>query len=639
MTGSRLRSRGEVEPSPVTVFDRKKIEELGVTSLPDLLRYTPQQPFLPAETNNFAGQQFFQLRGLPTGTTAVLLNGRRLALSARDQNSNALDLNMIPLAAIERVEILSDSASAMYGADAIGGVMNIILKKDITRPVMEMRYGGARDGAQERRLSLTAGFSADRFRGGLLADYFDKDPLSGADRDRWADQDYRRFGGTDRRVATANPGTVATTSGANLTGLSSPFAFAPRGTSGVGLTPANFNAVPNLAALNSVSRSRYEEIVLDQSSRSGLGFVELDLTNSVTLFGEGFYTDSKLIDRFRPPTATLNVPANNPFNPFNQALTVRYLFAGLGEGRSDFQQDMFSATAGAKGRLASWDWEVSAQRSQSTSDAVQFQNNAVVTALANCVLSPLANRPLSCADRTTEVLNVFQDGPGASPALLASLVSPPTVSEGRTDATQITAFLRGKVFDLPAGGVEMVAGASSGAEENELLQTAPTLSALSGDRDSYAGFFETKVPLVSPAMHVAAVNDLFLKLAARYDHYSDFGATFNPQFGLVWAPVAGLSLTASYGTSFAPPSFFNLYRPLVAGSTQTLTDPKRNESATFTTSTGGNPDLDPQEGESFSYGNSLRSCAVAGSSWVRALLERRPYGLHHLALACADPRQ
>jgi iron complex outermembrane receptor protein len=155
---------------------------------------------------------------LGKGATLVLIDGRRTITSAFLGAQGGFDLNSIPLAAVDRIEVLSDSASAIYGADAVGGVVNVILKKNIESPSASFYYGGADGGADETRASLAAGLSGDRFRVSATLDYLYRDFLMGSQRDRSANADFRRFGATDFRVATADPGNILSATAANLPG-------------------------------------------------------------------------------------------------------------------------------------------------------------------------------------------------------------------------------------------------------------------------------------------------------------------------------------------------------------------------------------------------------------------------------------
>lgn len=145
VTGTRL-GGDEDKPAPVRVYGEGTIDRYGVSSVADFSRYLTQQPYTFSAGHMQSGAQAFQMRGLGFDTTLVLVNGRRMPPSANSISLNAVDLNSIPVTAVERIEVMSDSASAIYGADAIGGVVNIILKDKIERPrnLPALRRGGWR---------------------------------------------------------------------------------------------------------------------------------------------------------------------------------------------------------------------------------------------------------------------------------------------------------------------------------------------------------------------------------------------------------------------------------------------------------------------------------------------------------------
>ncbi len=602
VTGSRLKGiTADNGPAPVTVFDRKKIEQLGITTLPDFLRYVTQQPTVRSEESmSGAGGQYVDLRGIGTGFTAVLINGRPAAATASSGTFNALDINSIPLAAIERVEVLTGSASAVYGANAMGGAINIVLKRDLGRPVVEVRYGSAEGGAVERRASASTGYSNERFRASLLLDYFDRGELLGSERDRWANQDFRRFGSIDRRSTSSNPTTVTSASTANLPGLDSRFAAVPAGSSGVGLTPQDFAATAGQRNFDSLARFR--SIVGEQDRRSGTVSGELIVTPAVTAFGEYFREESESIIHQAPSALPLVVPANNEFNPFDVPVTVNYLFTGVGPRTRYSEAQSDRLLLGFKGGLGSWDWEVSALRSKG--DGLQrSSDNAVDFARANAALA---------ATSPAETLNVFQDGPGGSPALLASLVAPVSVAlnyEG--DTRHADAQLRGPIWQLPAGPLQAVIG-GAGSEDEILFVSTGFPRPVTGKRTASAAFAEIGVPLVSADMQVPAVSELRLTVAGRHDDYNDFGTTTNPQYGLVWSPVRDVSVRLSYGTSFSPPNLFSMFAPLQQFPSS-VTDPRRNnETVPIALLVGGNPDLQPVEGETTTAGLVLTPTQLPG---------------------------
>ena len=621
VTGSRLRSAGAALPT--TVFDQARIEELGISTVPELLKYLPQQSYTRGEDYRFGGAQFVELRGLGSDTTLVLINGRRASVTAANAASNAFDLNTIPVSAIERVEVLSDAASAVYGADAVGGVVNIILKRDLERVDADLRFGSASGGAEERRASLAGGVSSERFSGTLVLDYFERDFLLGEERDRWRDQDFTRFGSTDRRSANANPGNVTSRSTTNLPGLTSTRAAVPDGSTGVGLTPADFSATSG--QLNLESLARYSSVMPQSERASAMGTAEFRFTEFVSVFAEALYADRRQTTQ-SPPSALSNamVPAAHPFNPFGVAVNSNFLLTGLGPQRSVVDSESLRGVVGARGAMGSWDWEVSYLNGQER--ASSWTEGAADAAR---VAASLAS-----AD-PAQALNPFQDGPGGSPALLASLLAAPVISRYESEAEQWSAFVRGSLATLPSGELEVVIG---GEYRTESILFNSIVFVDHG-RDVTAGFTEVRIPLVDAAKSVPGVQGLSLSLAARHDEYSDFGGTFNPQATLTWLPTDSVKLRATYGSSFRPPSLFELYSPRRTVPGFTVVDPRRNnETAIITVISGGNPDLEPITAESWSAGVVWSPVAFAGleigaTYWNIALDDRVRIFSQQLVLA------
>lgn len=605
VTGSRLRGPEDEGPAPVFVFDRDYINQLGAATVSDVLEYLPQQPFSSDEGFQFGGSRVIRLRGLGTGTTLILINGRRTVTSALTVSSNYFDMNSIPLVAVERVEVLSDSASAVYGTDAVGGVVNVILKKGITEPTLDLYYGAADGGADERRASLSYGHTTARFSGSLVLDWFDRDFLFGTQREYYSDRDFRRFGGADRRVATSNPGNVCSADGSTLTGLTTPCAAVPEGSTGVGLTPADFASTAGLT--NMQTTSIYSDVIPAAERSSAFATAEFAATDWLGAFAEFFYTQREESRSAAP--LTLNntlVPATNPFNPFGEAVRVRYLLEALGPQRQLADSDAWRAVAGLTGRLGTWDWEVSAL---GTDDEATNTRNYLLD-MARITASLNSTDP-------AQSLNVFQDGPGGSPELLAQLITADLAPvQFKSRAIQGSAFVRGGVLDLPGGSLEAVFGVETRDEEIHINSGGIIVTA---DRRSSSGFAEFRIPLVGEAMGVSAVRDLVLTLAGRYDEYDDFGSTVNPQYGVEWRPVSPLLVRASYGTSFRAPTLIELHQPPFAFPGGSYPDPARGEQASgVTTLTGGNDQLEPEESDSLTVGFVLTPLAglrIQASYW------------------------
>jgi iron complex outermembrane recepter protein len=593
VTGSRLgRSAGDEGPAPVTTLNREFLDQLAVTNVADALTYLPQQPFSNDEQTAFGGARVARLRGLPAGSTLVLLNGRRTVTSAATGQNNTFDLNSIPMAAVDRIEVLGSSSSAIYGADAVGGVVNIILKEAVERPVVEAFYGFADGGADERRLSVSLGLDTGRFRGSVIFDAFGRDYLFGYQREVTRSADFTSRGGGNFSVTTSNPGNISSATAANLPGLPSTFAAVPVGSSGVGLTPASFLATAGTR--NTESIFQFASIVPRARRYAALGTVAYDLSPAVTAFAE-ILVGTREDTRIQTPRTLSNVlvPATNAFNPFGTAVRASYRFEAPREETTKAQ--FWRGVAGVRGSWRDWDWELSYLHSDEDAESLTINgtlNNAAVTAAL------ASNNPATA-------LNVFQDGPGGSADLLSSLFTPQPVEEYASGQRQIGGFARGDLFTLPAGPLQLVVGGEVRWELLDFRRTTVT-TRINRNRQTKAGYIELGIPIVAEAMSVPLVRRLTATAAARYDHYSDFGGTFNPQFGLEWELNRHLLARAAYGTSFRAPSLFELFQART-NSTVNLADPLRGNAITSVTQTvGGNPDLQPEEGNSLTAGLVVR---------------------------------
>lgn len=614
VTGSRLKGIADAGPAPVTIISREQIDETGASTVADVFKYVSQQSYTFSEERNFGAAQHVELRGIGADTTLVLINGRRTVPSAANVASNAFDLNSIPLAAVERVEILSDSASAVYGADAVGGVVNIITKSEITRPAAMIQYGGAEGGAEELRMSASHGLAKERLRASLSLDYFERDYLLGAERDRYADQDFTRFaGGIDRRSTATNPANITSRSTANLPGLPSGSAAVPIGSTGIDLSPSDFLATAGQT--NRVSLGSYQSIIPEAQRYSAVITTELDLRENFMVFGELFYNDRTTRSRSSPSSLSdALVPALNPFNPFGVDVSASYLFTGIGPRQNVIESTLYRGVAGLRGDIGAWEWESSVLAT--TEEGASWTENAVDSARVSAALS--ATDPM-------QALNVFQDGPGGSPDLLNSLIAEPTVSDYQSDGTQVSAFVRGSPWSIPAGPLDIVLG-GEWRREDIFFDSGSTF--VSDDRTVSAAFGEVRVPILGADRDARLLNEVTLTLAGRYDEYSDFGGAFNPQAGLVWRPISDVTLRASYGTSFRAPALFELYAPRRGFSGISVTDPRRNnETASIVQFTGGNPDLESVEGKSSTAGiiytpSMLPDLRLSASYW-RIELDRR----------------
>lgn len=601
VTGSNIRRTDIEGPSPLIVISRQDLDRSGRSNVAEALAQLPQNfssPILAGTSAN--GARAINLRGLGSDNTLVLVNGRRQASSGSSGNSPFVDLNSIPLVAVERIEVLTDGASAVYGADAVTGVVNIILKKDFQGSELNIGYGASVEGgADERQFSFTTGWAKGGFSAMVAGEYFKRDRLDPQDRSFSRTNDLRAQGGRDFRVNFANPGNVSSLSGQNLPGLGAPFAAIPHGQDGRGLMPSDFSATAgqiNLQSLNSDFSS-----LIPESERSGL-YTRFDgqLSSSLTFFGEVGASQSKTRSSTNPPVFNVVVPTINPFNPFGQPVRVTWLATELPtvlKSGSDSQR----ITAGLQGGWGpEWNWETSAGYSRDTFERFLTPLSPPAAAV---------NALLARSDLTT-ALNVFGDGVGAnSPGVLAELGFGRQAINGVGRSKSVNAKADGPILEWAGRQLNAAAGWEYRDEDFESkasAQVSPlapgTIDTIRGNRDVVAGFVELGTQLFEPEHGISGIRALELQLAGRFEHYSDFGDTANPKFAFRWQPVETIAVRGSIGTSFRAPSLRELFLT-TSPATLTVTDPRRGrEQVVVDLVRGGNKNLEPEESRNWNFG-------------------------------------
>ena len=581
--------------APVVVMERDELEAIGAPTLPDALRYLSQSAYSRPEGYRSSGAQYAEMRGLGPDTALILINGRRALPSANSLSSSAFDLNAIPVTAVERIEFLLDSAAAAYGTDAIGGVINIVLRDKVATPTVELRYGDTDGGgAEQERVTLSAGLNKDRIHGAIVFDYFEIGGLLGEERSLWRDQDFRRYGGRDHRSLVSSPGNVSALSG-NLPGLSAPVAAVPWVDTTPGTTIDDFSATagqPNMESL-----LRYSSIVPEVIRRTVTATGAAQLTDRVTATGELLYVDRESTYHFTPPVLpNLPVPGpnpastGNPFNPFGITVLINRLLTEYPSQSQSLDSEWLRWAMTLRGDWGSWDWELSALRSDEQATAVL--DNAVDLLGA---MRALANPNPALA------LNPFSSGPIGSEALLDSLRLPSDVNEFSSGGQQLTASVQGPIWTLPGGAITTVLGAEWRSEMMRASSDAG--SSFDRDREIVAGFAQLRVPLVGDKLGstLPGLRELTLTAGTRLDDYGEFGEVLRSQMGLLWKPHRDFSVRVSGGSSFRPPSLYELYLPRISVVSR-VADPARAELAALTLIIGGNNDLDPVTARSLTAG-------------------------------------
>ncbi|MFC4309383.1 TonB-dependent receptor [Steroidobacter flavus] len=566
---------------PVVVMERDDLDAIAAPTLADALKYISQSAYSRPEGYRTSGAQYAEMRGLGPDTALVLINGRRALPSANSLSSSAFDLNTIPVTAVERIEFLLDSAAAAYGSDAIGGVINIVLRDKVAEPTLELRYGEAEGGAEQERVTFSAGVNKDRYHGAVVFDYFNIGGLLGDERALWRDQDFRRYGGRDHRSLVSSPGNVSSVTG-NLPGLSSNVA-------GVPLDGSDFTATagqPNLESL-----LRFSSIVPEATRRTITAMGTARLADRISATGELLYVNRESTYYFSPPVlAGMPVSASNPYNPFGTTVLVNRLLTEYPSQSQSVDSDLLRWAVALRGDWGRWNWELSALRS----------DEQATTGLDHAVDLVAAMRALSNPD-PAQALNPFSAGPIGNKDLLDSLLLPRDVDEFSSGGQQFAGFVQGPIWFLPAGPLTTVLGAEW---RNESMRASnEAAGTFDHDRDVTSGFAQLRVPLISDQLHTAVpgLHELTLTAGSRWDNYSEFGHVLRSQLGLLWKPNRDFSVRVSGGSSFRPPSLYEMYLPKISAVSR-VTDPVRHELATVLFTMGGNNELEPATARSLTAG-------------------------------------
>jgi len=597
VTGSRLISESQ-GAQEVQVYTQETIRRSGQSTVADFLNTLPAVALTvdPGSLQTGNAVVGVRLHGLPFGTTLVLINGQRVGVSSPAAFNNIFDLNNLPLGAVERIEVLAQGSSAIYGSDAIAGVVNIILKREIDGFVGSARYGTA-DNTHEAGVNLAWGTRWDRGTFSVIGSYLSQSELQGKHRPLTADADYTRFGSTDQRRVVANPGNVFSIDGRNLPGVGAPYAAVPQGFTG---PPSQAEFAATAGQLNKFSFfSEYG--LIPESRRAGLVATgSFDLSPAVELTAQLLYSRLER-DQHNIPAGFLNaststqsfrVSAANPFNPFGQVVGIGYSFPGV--VLQTYKTDFLMPSIGAKGPITEgWSWEFTAWDSfDRTAKTSSGQTNSTAVQAA-----------LNSADPAT-ALNPFVAGSPGSQQLVDSVLFTDE-QKFRGNSFFASALARGALAQLPGGDITVATGAEFAhailhAEDNVTGRNPYALASSTVGRKNYGLFAEARVPVLGPRSDPSG-DVLAVTAAERYDHYDGFGGKSSPQVGVEWRPLPGLLLRSSWSQAFKAPSLYQLFVQQVT-SQAILVDPQTGQSTGVTVISGGNPALNPETGDSWAFG-------------------------------------
>lgn len=544
ITGSHLSDARPVGSKTVTL-ERREIDRSGLSTVQDFIRTLPQNfNGGPSEDTrngtesafNFSRGTGVNLRGLGAGSTLVLLNGRRMAPGGGD--GRFTDISTIPLTAVDRIELLPYGASAIYGADAVGGVVNIILRDGYEGIETHIRHGAVTSGpTAESQIGQTFGKSWITGNALLSFEYYERDGLPASARAQSAVSDLTPFGGDNFDIPAGNPGTIIDANGT--------WAI-PRGQNGQSLRPEDF--VPGTANLH--NRNEGRDLLANQERKSVLGTMRHEFSDRWEIFADALYSERDSLSRTPMPIQPLVVPSSNPFhvNPSgtDDPVTVLYGFgADFGPEVDTAHVTTMNVSPGVTFR-ASEDWKLTAYTNVSRSSE-SYHGGPYIDEVA------LAE---ALADSNPETaFNPFADGSYTNPETLASIV---TDVRGRRKfgLESFTLIAEGTVARWGDREITLAAGTEVQRQsvDSFLRRGSTTEFDRHFDRDIWSGFAEVLIPLVDPAQRLPGLERLDLSIATRYEHFSDFGGAQTPRVGLSWSPFSKLAVRGSWSRSVKAPN-------------------------------------------------------------------------------------
>ncbi|MDY6922502.1 MAG: TonB-dependent receptor [Pseudomonadota bacterium] len=656
----------EDDAQPYQIFTQEDLRQSGAVSLEQFFRDNlgaNVSPVSSEQTEQTRGRNQIRLRGLGTNETLILVDGRRLA----SVNTGAGFLEQptivgIPMAQIERIEVLPSSASSVYGGGATGGVINIIMKRDYRGAETTATYADVTDGeAPDYRFDFSGGLNLEDGRTNVSASvsYRDASPLRMADRDLVA-RGYRHIldAGSpyfDQNLVLGATPNIRSQTGAILTldpafggaSLGSNHTFAPYGFRGIGLdgvAPLVANAGMYNLDLAPNAQGAGQTLTTGQEALSGSIAVRREMTSWLRLYGEVQASETRSTSDFVRVPSLISLAANAPNNPFQQAITVAAPHIGAdGEGESLSESRRY--LAGAVAQLP-FHWQGNLDYTYNWS---QFTDN---------IRSPGPDLATLTAfrDGSVDVIRDINEAPLAYNYLDFGTLRNPAESTTETFSLR---FAGPAPISLPGGRPSLsilFERTEQWIGDSELYQNTADSSVIQFTperwQDTDSAYAEVWLPVIGPANGIPFVHEFGLGVSARYDKYESKGtlsginclnvsrplteaeiasacppagvppvyqestaSRTDPTYSAKWAPFRDVAFRASYGTGYLPPYLHQLIKQPTPIHIVRVVDPERGDEPIGTALfpgfnilqgagnfLGGNPDVLPERSETFSAG-------------------------------------
>ena len=663
VTGSRIKRTSFATPSAVEVVDRKALGASGAQRMGDVVKnmdINSGSEFNTDVSTAAGGTTSFNLRGLGLSSTLVLLNGRRLVqtATASSDGSNFVDINTIPVSAIERIEILKGGASAIYGSDAVAGVVNIITRKKMNG--FEAQVGGQTTDDFDQRewdVALTGGASTDRTRAVGTITYFNRSPLKATDRD---------FTDNNRNVsALGQPSAFVKL----VPNPMMPMMFIPAqrpADGGMGTetdtfvdpgcgTPQfplsrilnNTTAGTNLCEFNFNS---YYNLVMKEHRVNTFVSVEHDITDHTTVFIEAGYARSRserILSPSFPILTNIVIPPDHRDN--TQAIPLIWQGRVLGGSSpptiSFFDSDTLNSAAGIKGDLGGvaegvamledWTWELSGTWGM---NRFRLGLSDILTADLRAAVSSASCGPMAVMSGAAAMNchNPFTVGTPPNPALIDRIDGERRYL-GDSELTTVGGDIAGPIVELPGGDLALAAGVQMRNEslivDNDHQANQDEYIFLIGGKDYEA---DRRILAAYGELSLPFLEGLEVQAAARMENYEDAGSSTNPMAGLSWIPAktfmgdeapqaSRVRLHGTFATTFRSPSLLQMY-----GEQTALTEifpysnvmgvPTQAPRAVYAAvRTFGNENLDPETANAITAGvewGPIEGLNLSGDYWI-----------------------
>ncbi len=586
VTGSRITGVAPVGAT-VTTLGREEIEASGQVTLDRIIQEVPQVLDLGFSENsraqsggngNATWSNSINLRGLGPFSTLIISDGHRMTTNGR-----AINPSVLPTLGVERVEVIADGASAIYGSDAVAGVVNLIPRRNLDGVEAFGRIGSTGNG-DFWEWNVGAAFGKTFGRGQVMIAYEHafRSNLDGDDRDFYR-SDQRPFGGPDYRTNACAPGTLIY--GGQTYALPAEFTAANAGE----LTAGTQNMCDVLTGMDLFPEQEYDSVN---------GTATFEIVNGIEFIFDGYWSRRDFSRQPGTITGTFTVPETNAFFvapdfyvPGSGGYRIAYNYIN-DQPRNDYfgYQTNWQVTPGVRASITD-DWKFEARvgygKAEDRADSGFNLDSAALTAA------------LASADPAT-AFDPYGLGRTSS-ATLATMFNADSTFPTNAELMTWQAGVDGPLFSLPGGDVKVALGYEG--QDFTMIINSGIADERPYNRKVHSGYAELNVPIFGFDNAMPGFRDLTVTGAVRYDHYSDVGSTTNPKFGVNWEPVYGLKLRGSYGTSFRAPTFPEIYGNSSRLYIQNYLSPTGGGVVSgYTFGSGPNPDLGPESATTWTVG-------------------------------------